>query len=128
MNARDQIAAATRAVDAGFLNAQACGGDSSHEAAVELARRDLLADCPGVPSLAWVADLDWDDRTAFLNELSDALGAAFTFRDFASADRVLSTWWLIAMGERAQESAPGPDIDGSPGDLFDPVDPAGGAS
>jgi hypothetical protein len=127
VNARDQIAAATQAVDAGFLTAQACGGDSSHEAAVELARRDLLKDCPGVPSLAWAADLDRADQVAFLKEFGRAMWPALKGEGVAEMDSVLSTWWLIAMGERAQESAPGPDIDGSPGDLFDPADPAGGA-
>jgi hypothetical protein len=119
VNARTRIDAATKAVDAGFLHAQACGGDSSREAAVELARRDLLKGVVGVPSVAWAAYLDRADQSAFLNELGHALGTAFVTAEFAQMDRVLSTWWLIAVGERAQESAPGPVVDGSPGDLSD---------
>lgn len=63
------------------------------------------AEAPESPSLAWVADLDADDQADFFQ---DVRRAAATY-NLAALIKAMSTYWVIAMGTRAQQDAPGPN-------------------
>lgn len=107
MSAGRRIEAATNAIAFARGRAEWRDGDVDREAAVELESRGLLTDGAGAPSLAWAKFLDEEDQVAFQSDLYHALVSSVVSGEFVGVDEVLSTWWLAAMGERAQESAPG---------------------
>jgi hypothetical protein len=62
------------------------------------------------PALPWLALLDEDDRTEFLDELADsATGYQSSDVRLAEVERTCATWRLIAEAQHGHNTAPGPD-------------------
>ncbi|MEU8136043.1 hypothetical protein [Streptodolium elevatio] len=114
MTAHTRIDAATKAISTAYTEASWRDRDTSHAAAVELEARKLLTETR--------AQLEREIRAehaALIQRAIDAHRAEHPFTETA---------FRLGMNEalRLVLSA-GPVVDGSPGDLFDPCDPADGA-
>jgi hypothetical protein len=57
------------------------------------------------PSVAWVDEMDADDASDFFDDVRRAAASY----DLDGLSKALSTYWVIAMGDRAQQAAPGPE-------------------
>lgn len=113
MSAHSRIGAAEKAISTAYTRASWRDADLTHEAAVELESRGLLADRKVV---------EGEVRQQLASEIGSSIAAhTCEFPGLPLFRAGMREALRIVLGEDPLA------VDGSPGDLFDPADSAGGA-